>query len=141
MESPAPTRRPTPDVFLADNLSLFRVSRPSVLLIGTNDDTDRVMQLIIASGDDAVASWPAAASATLPPSPVTLLVRNVAAFDATEQQRLHHWLDQRSGIARVIATSPIRLYELVERGHFLDSLYYRLNVVCLEATAFETASA
>jgi hypothetical protein len=33
------------------------------------------------------------------------------------------------------------LYGLVERGPFLESLYYRLNVVCLEAAAFETASA
>jgi len=141
MESPAPTPRPAPDVFITDNLSLFRVSRPSVLLIGADHDTDRVMQLITASGHDAIASWPEAASATLPASPLTLLVRNVAAFDATEQQRLHHWLDERSGSARVIATSPIRLYELVESGQFFDSLYYRLNVVCLEAATFETAPA
>ena len=58
-----------------------------------------------------------------------------------EQERLHQWLGERSGAVRVIATSPVPLYGLVERRQFLEPLYYRLNVVCLDAAAFETASA
>ena len=68
-------------------------------------------------------------------------MRNVASLDAQEQERLHHWLGERSGAVRVIATSPVPLYGLVERRQFLEPLYYRLNVVCLEAAAFETAAA
>ena len=56
MESSAP--RQTTDVFLADNWCLFRVSRPSVLLIGAEHDTDRAVQVITAHGEDAIAAWP-----------------------------------------------------------------------------------
>jgi hypothetical protein len=139
MNSPAP--RQAPDVLLADNWSLLRASRPSVLLIGAAHHTDRVVHVITAWGDDPIASWPEAAVAARSSSTVTLIVRDVASFDAQEQERLHRWLDERSGAARVIATSPVPLYGLVERGQFLESLYYRLNVVCLEVAGFETASA
>ena len=42
MESPAP--RHAADVFLADTWRLFRVSRPSVLLIGADPDIERAIQ-------------------------------------------------------------------------------------------------
>jgi transcriptional regulator of aromatic amino acid metabolism len=35
---------------------------------------------------------------------------------------------------RVISTSETRVWPLVERGAFLASLYYRLNVLCLDLT-------
>jgi hypothetical protein len=113
-----------------------------VLLIGAEPDTDRAIQSITAQGQDAIAAWPDASAAPLPPAtPFTLLVRNAASLDAHEQERLHHWLGERSGAVRVIATSPVPLYGLVERHQFLESLYYRLNVVCLEAAALQIAPA
>jgi DNA-binding NtrC family response regulator len=139
MESPAPSQ--TTDVFLADNWPLFRVSRPSVLLIGAERDTDRAIQSITANAEDAVAAWPQAEVGPLPlAAGLTLLVRNVASLDAQEQARLHRWLGERSGAVRVIATSSVALYGLVERRQFLEPLYYRLNVVCLDAAALETAA-
>ena len=57
-----------------------------------------------------------------------------------EQERLHRWLGERSGAVRVIATSPVPLYDLVEHHQFLEPLYYRINVVCLDAAAFESAA-
>jgi hypothetical protein len=139
MESSAP--RQTNDVFLPGNWCLFRVSRPSVLLIGADHDTDRAIQFITADGQDSIAGWPEAGAGRLPATPsVTLLVRNVAALVPEEQERLHQWLGERSGSVQVIATTPVPLYDLVERRQFLEALYYRLNVVCLEAAAFEGAS-
>jgi hypothetical protein len=130
----------TTEVFLADSWRLFRVSRPSVLLIGADSAADRAIQLITAH-DDIITKWPEAQAARLPSSSVfTLLVRNVALLEAGEQERLHQWLGDRSGLVRVIATSATPLYGLVERRQFLEPLYYRLNVVCLEAAAFETAA-
>jgi len=35
---------------------------------------------------------------------------------------------------RVISTSETRVWPLVQRGAFLASLYYRLNVLCLDLT-------
>jgi hypothetical protein len=126
---------------LADDWCLFRVSRPSVLLIGAEPDTDRAIQFITASAVDAIVAWPAADGQPLPgAAAVTLVVQNVASFDAQQQERLHRWLGEQSGAVRVIATSPEPLYALVERQRFLEPLYYRLNVVCLEAAALDTSS-
>jgi transcriptional regulator of acetoin/glycerol metabolism len=139
MKSPAPGQ--TTDALLADNWSLFRVSKPSVLLIGAEHETDRAIQSITANSADTVAAWPQVDAG--PPSPAagfTLLVRDVASLDAHEQARLHRWLGERSGAVRVITTSSVSLYGLVEQRQFLEPLYYRLNVVCLDAAAFETAS-
>jgi hypothetical protein len=129
----------TRDIFLADNWRLFRVSRPSVLVIGAESVTDRVIESITAPGGEVIRTWPDAGTAPLPSAAFTLLVRNVASLDADEQARLHQWLGERLGTVRVIATSPVPLYGLVERRQFLEPLYYRLNVVYLEAAAFETA--
>lgn len=139
MESPAP--RHTEDVFPDDTWYLFRVSRPSVLLIGADPDVERAIQFITASELDAIAVWPVGEGQPLPASQaITVLVRHVAALDANQQQRLHRWLSERSGAVPVIATTPVPLYELVEQHLFLEPLYYRLNVVCLSATAFEPAA-
>ena len=60
-------------------------------------------------------------------------------LDTADQHRLNHWLDQRVGDVRVIATTPEPMYELVEREQFLEALYYRLNVVCIESGRLERA--
>ena len=139
MEPSAP--RHTADVFPGDTWRLFRVSRPSVLLIGADADVERAIQVITASELDAIAVWPGAEGQALPGSDaMTILVRHVASLDAQQQERLHHWLGDRSGGVRVIATSPMPLYDLVEQHQFLEPLYYRINVVCLEATAFESVA-
>ncbi len=54
-------------------------------------------------------------------------------LDRREQARLNDWLAERGDEVRVIATSPQPLYDRVERREFLEPLYYRLNVVCLDA--------
>jgi hypothetical protein len=131
----------TVDRFPDDAWRLFRVSRPSVLLIGADPDIERAIRFITASEPDAVALWPGAEGQPLPaPDAMTLLVRHVVSLDLPQQERLHRWLDQRPGAVRVIATSPVPLYDLVEQRQFLEPLYYRINVVCLNAATFESAA-
>jgi hypothetical protein len=139
MESPAP--RSVTDVFPDDAWCLFRVSKPSVLLIGADADVERAIQLIIASELTAIALWSAVEGSPLPAADATtVLVRHVASLDRQQQERLHRWLGDRSGAVRVIATSPVPLYDLVEQHRFLEPLYYRINVVCLDTAAFESAA-
>ena len=42
------------------------------------------------------------------------------------------WLDDAVGTVQVIATTSEPLFPLVERGAFLDVLYYRLNILRVE---------
>jgi DNA-binding NtrC family response regulator len=60
--------------------------------------------------------------------PPTLIVRDVAALTATDQQQLMGWLE-RGERSQVLSTSAEPLYVLVERGQFLADLFYRLTVI------------
>jgi DNA-binding NtrC family response regulator len=64
--------------------------------------------------------------------PPTLIVRDVAALTATDQQRLLQWLD-RGERSQVLSTAAQPVFSLVERGEFLEDLFYRLNVLRLDA--------
>ena len=62
----------------------------------------------------------------------TLVLRGVAALAWTEQLRLHGWLARTAGMAQVVSTSGQPMLPLVEKGIFLNVLYYRLNMTYLE---------
>lgn len=61
-----------------------------------------------------------------------LILRNVAALAWTEQLRLHEWLARTAGMVQVVSTSGQPMLPLVEKGIFLNVLYYRLNMTYLE---------
>jgi len=68
----------------------------------------------------------------LPSQPVgTLLLENVAALALAQQIRLHDWMS--GSRTQVISVVFAPLYPMVERGEFLEGLFYRLNMVTLEA--------
>lgn len=62
----------------------------------------------------------------------TLLIDDIEHLPATAQQALVHSLKRRSNAsaetgARIIATTSVKLPELVARGKFREDLYYRLH--------------
>ena len=62
----------------------------------------------------------------------TLLIDDIEHLSATAQQALVHFLKRRSQAnadsgARIIATTSVKLPELVARGKFREDLYYRLH--------------
>jgi transcriptional regulator of aromatic amino acid metabolism len=59
----------------------------------------------------------------------TLILEDVAACSPEQQHALLQWLDASAGPVQVITTIERSLWDLVERGIFLDRLYYRLNTV------------
>jgi transcriptional regulator of acetoin/glycerol metabolism len=63
----------------------------------------------------------------------TLILRNLAALTLEDQRRLHDWMQRTGGVTQVVATSAVPLLPFLERGTFLDTLYYRLNVLYIEA--------
>jgi DNA-binding NtrC family response regulator len=62
----------------------------------------------------------------------TIVLRNIAALTTEDQQRLLDWLTEVSGTTQTLTTSATPLTPSLERGTFLDALYYRLNVLYLE---------
>ena len=65
----------------------------------------------------------------------TVILHDVAALSPVEQQMLSDWLGNGNGTTQVITTSAAPLFPLVKSGAFLATLYYRLNVIYVKATA------
>lgn len=63
----------------------------------------------------------------------TVLVSDVSRLPRDAQVLLEGWLADQSSrstpAVRLIATSPVWLHDMVERGEFNEDLYYRLNKI------------
>ena len=64
----------------------------------------------------------------------TLILRNLTALTRADQRRLHDWMTGTGRVIQVVATSAIPPLPLLEQGTFLDTLYYRLNVLYIRGT-------
>jgi transcriptional regulator of aromatic amino acid metabolism len=64
----------------------------------------------------------------------TILLQNVSSMSVSQQIALNDWIDAGRGVPQVISITTTNLWELVLNGDFLEGLFYRLNVMCLNAT-------
>jgi hypothetical protein len=118
----------------SDDWRLLVTARPNVLLEGAHETTDVIVGAAMGSLPTPHATWGGA-----PPRgdrPATLVVRSISALDHDQQHSLFDWLEAPGDRVQVISTTNEPLYPMVGRGLFLESLYYRLNVMRLDvATA------
>lgn len=70
----------------------------------------------------------------LPTDRGTLLLENVAALTALQQRELYEWMSG-GGETQVVSVTTTPLTTLVQEGEFLEALFYRLNVVRIDAPA------
>ena len=119
----------------AELLSLLRRSRPNVLVVGSSTDTDRAFELMYQYLRTPIVAWIPRESRDLPAASFrTLVVRDVDRLDSTQQGNLVATMCRLAGDVQVVSTAKAPLFPLVERGAFLDRLYYQLNIVYLELT-------
>ena len=69
----------------------------------------------------------------------TLLLREVGRMTLRQQLSLYDWLSTGAPDLQVVSISSGALAPLVERGEFFEGLFYRLNVISLDATPSFTA--
>lgn len=62
----------------------------------------------------------------------TLVLFDVEALGVGDQHRLNDWLDQIGPRPRIISASRGSVLPMLEAGTFLESLYYRLNTLCMD---------
>lgn len=65
----------------------------------------------------------------------TLFLKDVARMTLSQQTALNDWIDRGRGDVQIVSACDTRLWPLVEKGQFLESLFYRLNLITLEAKA------
>ncbi len=109
-----------------------------VLITGPSDVADQIAHHIHRAGrstkpfvmvDAATASDSVRLAFESAAPEGVLVLRNVDRLAATEQPSLRDHLDQPG--VRVIATTAVNLFALVERGGFDERLFYRLNQIHL----------
>ena len=71
----------------------------------------------------------------------TVLLWDVAQLTLDQQMELYGWMGSRRQDAQVISVTSARLPRLVESGQFHEGLFYRLNVVSLQALVGESRTA
>ena len=64
-----------------------------------------------------------------------MVLNDVGALGLQDQIQLLEWLGSASGRTQVVSTTPAPLLPRVESGKFIDTLYYRLNTVLVDATS------
>jgi len=63
----------------------------------------------------------------------TLVIHEIENLDLSRQRALLAWLEARASRVRLITTTSRDLFAMVNRGVFLDQLYYRLNTIVVDA--------
>lgn len=74
------------------------------------------------------------------PSVGTVVLCDLDELMSADQLALSAWLSE-SNRTRVISTSQVSLVPLIDAGMFSDSLYYRLNILCLDMTGVSLRAA
>ncbi|OFV93061.1 MAG: hypothetical protein A3G76_07960 [Acidobacteria bacterium RIFCSPLOWO2_12_FULL_65_11] len=124
----APSKR-----LLRHEWAILSTHHPNILVFAPGLPAEGVIQELTPVLRPPLRYWDVAAAMSWPVNAAgSLIVRDVAALDATEQRNLHLWLNQRPAErTQVLSVTPVPLFPLMERGAFLDALYYRLNVLHL----------
>ena len=107
----------------------------NVLLIGDKAATDAAVRDLQSAHQNSSVTWHCGGlPLVVPPSePVsTVILHDAAVLSPGEQQMLSDWLSLETCRTRVVTTSSVPLFPLVESGAFMATLYYRLNVIYVE---------
>ena len=107
----------------------------NVLLLGKSGTTARVIDEMRPHLAEPVVSLRGGDSPDLNslPSVGTVVLCDLDELMSADQLALNAWLSE-SNRPRVICTSQVSLVPLMDAGMFSDSLYYRLNTLCLDMT-------
>ncbi len=62
----------------------------------------------------------------------TLVLDDPSSYDETDQRALLAWLEHDGLEVQLITTTRKPMFDLVQAGRFLDTLFYRLNTIHIE---------
>jgi hypothetical protein len=120
---------------LAELVAMLRRSRPNVLVVGSSAEVDRTFELMYPYLRTPIVAWVPRETRDLPSTSFrTIVIRDVEALDSTQQENLVALICRMAPDIQIVSTCGKPLFPLVERGEFLNRLYYQLNVVYLDLT-------
>jgi hypothetical protein len=142
-EVPRASALPANDARLArvgEGPFLMRMTRPNVLLVGSDELTRAVLETQLRRLRQPIATWAPGEPLVLPPNDRmgTLILSEVDALGPAEQTLLFDWLGSPSRAAQVISTASMPLFPRVIAGAFSEALYYRLNTIYVDVLGADT---
>jgi hypothetical protein len=113
---------------------LMGMPRVNLLLIGVDGIVWNVLGALLLDLHEPIATWCPGQPFVLPPAgrTGTLILHDVGALTPDEQRHLVNWVEQSEGRAQIVSTNSAPLLPHVKAGLFLETLYYRLNTVCVD---------
>jgi hypothetical protein len=119
------------------DLLLMGMPRVNLLLIAPDGVVRFVLESLLLDLHEPIARWRPGERLALPPTEEggTLLLHDAGALSTDEQLRLLDWLERVEGRTQVVSMSSTPLLQQVREGSFIDTLYYRLNTVCVDVTS------
>jgi hypothetical protein len=118
------------------DLLLMGMPRVNLLLIAPDGVVRYVLESLLLNLREPTSKWTPGNPLVLPSSGQlgTLILHDVGALPPKEQLDLLDWLERADGRTQVVSTSSTALLPRVQCGAFIDTLYYRLNTVCVDVT-------
>jgi hypothetical protein len=118
------------------DLLLMGMPRVNLLLIAPDGVVRYVLESLLLNLREPIWKWTPPGPLVLPPPDQvgTLILHDVGALLPKEQLELLDWLEFASRDTQIVSTSSTALIPRVHEGAFIDTLYYRLNTVCVDVT-------
>jgi transcriptional regulator of acetoin/glycerol metabolism len=120
------------DPLLLASLNL-RGSRPNILVNCAESDVHRVARELVRWCGPRVLMCSMPGWLDVPTQGETLLLTRIEEMSLDQQIALHDWMTASHLPIHVVSVATTRLDRLVRSGRFLESLFYRLNIVQLDA--------
>jgi Sigma-54 interaction domain len=125
------------DSLFSDDWQIARTARVNLLVIERDATVAHLLEQLLPDLNEPIARWHPGQRLVLPPIHLagTIVLHDVGALGAEEQRLLLAWLEASEGRTQVVSTTQEPLLPRVNAGTFLDTLYYRLNTVCVNGGA------
>jgi len=121
---------------LSSDFQIARTSRVNLLVIQHDSAVAELLDQLLPDLNEPIVRWHPGQRLVLPPIHLagTMVLEDVGALCVEDQQLLLAWLEASEGRTQVVSTTPESLLPRVNNGAFLDTLYYRLNTVCVNGS-------
>jgi len=119
------------------DLLLMGMPRVNLLLIAPDGVVRFVLESLLLDLQEPIARWRPGEKLALPAidDGGTVVLHEAGALTPDDQLSLLDWLERADGRTQVVSTSSGPLLPQVHAGGFIDTLYYRLNTVCVDVTS------
>jgi Sigma-54 interaction domain len=110
--------------------------RVNMLLTGPDGVIEYLLDALLPDMREPIGRWCPGDRLLLPPPALvgTMVFQDIGAMPSSDQRQLLEWLTDAAGRTQVISITRAKLVRLVEAGQFIEDLYYRLNIVSIDAT-------